>query len=136
MYALLQQVPDRSLETWLRYGILVAAAPFWWPVVRALYEELQEALWKEGGLFGRRLSAREMAERARAPRVGSNPLVSEPWAHRRAQQRPGGGGAPSNAAPRAGAPSNAASRAGAQSNAASRAGAPLRGAEQRGFRRR
>jgi hypothetical protein len=121
MYALLlQQAADRSYETWLRYGILLAGAPFWWPVVRALYQELQDALWKEGGLFGRRLSAREMAERARMPRAGSNPLVSEPWAHRRA--------------PRAGAAARPAAGAGAEG--AARAPAPLRGSAQRGFRRR
>lgn len=119
MYALLQQqVADRGFETWLRYGILIAGAPFWWPVVRALYEELQEALWKEGGLFGRRLSARELAERARAPRVGNNPLVSEPWAHRRAQRNAGGG------------------TGGARTETGTRAATPLRGAAPRGFRRR
>jgi hypothetical protein len=78
------------MDTWIRLGVLAILAPLWWPVVKALYSEIDQALWKEGGLFGRKLSATEIERMARHPPESENQLVSEPWAeYRRRMERRG-----------------------------------------------
>ena len=37
-----------------KYLLLLLAAPIWWPFLKALFREFDEALKDEGGLFGRK----------------------------------------------------------------------------------
>jgi hypothetical protein len=75
----------------LRWILLIGAAPIWWPFLRTLWRDFDEALAEEGGVFGRTPSARELEE-IRRKRVGRpDPLISEPWVRRdqpRAQAAP------------------------------------------------
>ena len=62
----------------VKYAVIVLGAPFWLPFVKALWEELNESLADEGGLFGEEPDAEELARmRAEAPR--ETPMVSDPW---------------------------------------------------------
>ncbi len=63
----------------LRWVILIGAAPLWWPFLRTLWKDFNDALRSEGGLFGRRPSARELErfESERAERTET--LTSEPY---------------------------------------------------------
>ncbi|MBI5362906.1 MAG: hypothetical protein HZA53_06980 [Planctomycetes bacterium] len=68
----------------LRWVLLIGTAPVWWPFLRTLWRDFNDALREEGGLFGRRPSAREL-ERIQRERAASTPtLTHEPWAHREA----------------------------------------------------
>ncbi len=49
-------------DTFVKIVILLVLYPVWWPVLKALYNDFQGALWEEGGLFGREPSERELAE--------------------------------------------------------------------------
>lgn len=83
----------------LRWVLLIGTAPVWWPFLRTLWRDFNDALREEGGLFGRRPSAREL-ERIQQERSQSPPtLTHEPWAHRettraRRAAPPRTGGAP------------------------------------------
>ena len=46
-------MPPRLLENIVKYGLLIVTYPIWWPILKTLFEELQAALWREGGLIGR-----------------------------------------------------------------------------------
>lgn len=63
----------------LRWVILIGAAPIWWPFLRTLWRDFNDALRAEGGLFGRQPSARELErlETERAERTET--LSSEPF---------------------------------------------------------
>jgi hypothetical protein len=64
-----------NARTWIQLLALLVTAPFWWPIARVLWAELQEALAPEGGLFGLR-PRRAVARRPR----GLDPFESLPWA--------------------------------------------------------
>lgn len=72
----------------LRYAIVLVTAPLWLPFVKALWKEFNRALRWEGGLLGRRPSAREVAEIELAARYEEDPLVSEPLAGASGYVRP------------------------------------------------
>lgn len=44
----------------IKFAVIAALSPVWWPIVRTLYAEAQGALRREGGLFGRTPTVREM----------------------------------------------------------------------------
>lgn len=67
-----------SPETYVKLGILAVLAPFWWPVLKAMHHELQGALRKEGGLFGRKPTVRELGLIEARDGVYENPLVNVP----------------------------------------------------------
>jgi hypothetical protein len=83
-----------DLDSVVKLAVLAALTPFWWPILKALYAEVQEALWREGGLFGRALGAAEVArleDEHRGRHVEHSALVSEPWSRRVGRPaRPGG----------------------------------------------
>lgn len=64
-------------------GLLVlAVSPLWLPLVRALWEEFNEAMVEEGGVFGRYPTAREVEDIRRERATRPDPLVHEPWSAR------------------------------------------------------
>ncbi|MCC6408166.1 MAG: hypothetical protein IT453_13470 [Planctomycetes bacterium] len=62
----------------VKYTLVVLSAPFWWPFVKAMWEELNESLAEEGGLFGEEPDATELA-RMRGDYTRETPMVSDPW---------------------------------------------------------
>jgi hypothetical protein len=62
--------------------VLAVLSPFWYPVAKAMWREVQAALMPEGGLFGR--APTELELRRLQDRLGDfdDPLVSEPWSDR------------------------------------------------------
>jgi hypothetical protein len=60
-----------------KYTLLVLAAPFWWPFLKALYAELNNALREEGGLVGRAPSAEQLRKINRDAGEYQSPLISE-----------------------------------------------------------
>lgn len=75
----------------LRWILLLGAAPLWWPFLRTLWQDFDETLAEEGGVFGRPPGPKEL-ERIRARKAGRpDPLISEPWAQ--AKDKGAGGAA-------------------------------------------
>lgn len=67
-----------SLNTDLfKYGLLAVTAPLWWPFLKALYAEMNEALREEGGLLGNPPSESELAKIRREPPSSPSPLVNQ-----------------------------------------------------------
>lgn len=62
-----------------KYTLLVLAAPFWWPFLKALYAELNDALREEGGLVGRAPSADQLRKINRDAGEYHSPLISEEY---------------------------------------------------------
>lgn len=95
-------------ESYAKVLILMFTYPLWSPVLKVMWQELQDALAPEGGLYGRR-EKRDVARRA----PGLDPWVNVPLARQRrmgagapprAQAAPGsqtGGGRPGPAGGRA-----------------------------------
>ena len=78
----------------VKYLLLALAAPIWWPVLRALWVEVNRMLVEDGGVFGRPPTGKEVTERkAEIAELGDS-LVHEPLAselRRAGTQRQGGG---------------------------------------------
>ncbi len=101
----------------LKYIVLIVSAPLWLPFAKALWEELNDALRPDGGLFGPEPTQRKREEILDEIAREEPRLVHEPLAHiqNRRNEQPGGG-----------------TRPGTQSrSAASNSGARL---QRRGFR--
>jgi hypothetical protein len=62
----------------IRWGLLIGAAPVWWPFVRTLWRDFNHALRAEGGLFGRPPSAQEVQRLERGGAGEPESLVNEP----------------------------------------------------------
>lgn len=62
----------------VKYAMLVLTIPFWWPFAKAAWEELNESLADEGGLFGEEPDAEELAK-LRLDLSRETPMVSDPW---------------------------------------------------------
>lgn len=76
----------------VRILIVLAVAPFWIPVMRAIWNELNEGLRDEGGLFGNFRPRRpRQGRRGRRSEPGGSGLVHEtiPGASARGPRRPG-----------------------------------------------
>ena len=40
------------IENLIKYAILIGTYRIWWPILKTMWNELQGALWREGGLLG------------------------------------------------------------------------------------
>lgn len=70
----------------LKYLLILISAPFWFPFAKALWDEFNDALRLDGGLFG---DAPSRTERERIQReIAQEPpkLVSETLAHARVRK--------------------------------------------------
>ncbi len=71
------------MENWenlvLKGLLMLVTAPAWYPFLKAVWEELNESMAEEGGLFGRMPTSRELEEIERDKRGRPEPLVHEPW---------------------------------------------------------
>lgn len=67
---------NREIIRWL---LLIAMLPIGWPFVKTLWMDFNSALREEGGLFGRKPSAREVEEIRAAKKGEAETLISEPW---------------------------------------------------------
>lgn len=89
----------------VKYLVVALTSPFWWPFVKALYEEFNDALREEGGLFGDKPNAQEL-ERIRRAEHLEDSLVNEPKVDAFGRPRPAPQALPAPsaaaAAPRAG----------------------------------
>jgi hypothetical protein len=74
---LLAKDTSSGFATWVKVLILVVLAPYWWPVLKAIYHDLNTALWREGGLFGKPPGGAELERVTRASSKHTNTLVSE-----------------------------------------------------------
>ncbi|MCB9915437.1 MAG: hypothetical protein H6828_09850 [Planctomycetes bacterium] len=92
-----------DLQAFFLKGFLVlASAPFWWPFLKAVWQELNESMEDEGGLFGRPPTQKELQVLERERQGREDPLVHEPWpdaeerlrGRRRLGARPAGAAAP------------------------------------------
>ena len=67
-----------SPEFWFKVFILVVLSPFWWPVVKAIYLELQRSLRGEGGIWAKDYTSRDLARLEERQGVVEDPLTSVP----------------------------------------------------------
>lgn len=74
----------------LRWILFIGAAPIWWPFLRTVWRDIDEALAEEGGMFGRAPTGRELEEIQRRKAARPDPLHSEPWARPDAPSAAGG----------------------------------------------
>ena len=72
-----------SVFTLVKVLIIASLAPVWVPVLKALYDDFEAALWREGGLFGRPPTKDELIELERKYRHWKSPLINEPLPRRR-----------------------------------------------------
>lgn len=63
----------------LKLLVVILATPLWLPFAKAIWEEFNEALADEGGLFGRAPTGKEQAEIEERRLDREDPLVHEPW---------------------------------------------------------
>ncbi len=73
---------DDFLNLLVKGLLVLVTAPLWYPLVKAVWEEFNEAMAEEGGLFGRQPTARELEDVRRARATRPDPLVNEPWSDR------------------------------------------------------
>jgi hypothetical protein len=80
-------MPDRLVENIIKYGLLIATSPIWWPILRTLFEELQAALWREGGLIGRPPTQHEFPQLEKRYRNRLTPFLNESFAERQTREK-------------------------------------------------
>ena len=130
-----------NAATLLKMVVLALAYPLWGPAAKAMWQELQDALAPEGGVYGKR---EKRSEIHRAP--GQDPWLNIPLASHRQRlggaiprpieppaRQPEGRGSSGSARPKRGA--GAAATRGAQGGAAAprTRRAPVGGVRRRGF---
>ncbi|MDP6839829.1 MAG: hypothetical protein QF724_12910 [Planctomycetota bacterium] len=72
-----------SLNTELvKYFLILALAPLWVPVARALWAEFKDALKEDGGFSGPAPSRHKREQLAQERRQAPDPLMHEPLAGR------------------------------------------------------
>lgn len=59
--------------------LVLVTAPAWWPFLKAVWEEFNEAMADEGGLFGRHPTPLELQDLERRKLGAEEPLLHEPW---------------------------------------------------------
>jgi hypothetical protein len=69
-------------QTAVKFLIILLLSPLWWPVAKALYLDVEAALWREGGLFGRPPTGERLRELERKYQDYEPPLVSKPLTRR------------------------------------------------------
>jgi len=124
-----------NLETVVKMLVVLAFAPLWWPIAKVLWEELQESLAPEGGVYGRN-EKRETSRRS----PGQDPWLNVPLARHRGRAstpapRPSGHASPGGPGPRAGSGQRGVpGRATGPRRSGATSGAPRTGAgRRRGF---
>ncbi len=78
---------DSELLRWL---LVVLAAPIWWPFLRTVWRDIDEALAEEGGIFGREPGPRDIQRIQERKATRPDPLHSEPWVRPDEPTRPAG----------------------------------------------
>ena len=81
-------------KEFLRWLLMIGAAPIWAPFILTLWRDFNRALREEGGLFGREPGP-HLIEKLRRERAGEpDLLLSEPWVRHGERRRPslGAGG--------------------------------------------
>ena len=66
-------------KEFIRWALLIGAAPVWLPFLRLLWKDFNDALREEGGLFGAQPTPRELEKIRREKEAEPDTLVSEPW---------------------------------------------------------
>ncbi len=61
----------------IKYGLLIATSPIWYPFLKAVWEELNHALRADGGLLGSLPNRRDRARLAQRPDEEDDPLLNE-----------------------------------------------------------
>jgi len=89
----------------IKYGLLIATAPIWYPFLKAIWQELNNSLRSDGGVFGKLPTHRDRAELDQVEFEEEDPLVSEP--HRRPGDSRHGQQAPRGPLSESGAPGRA-----------------------------
>lgn len=74
---LLAKDTSSGFPTWVKVLILIALMPFWVPVLKAIYHDLNSAMWREGGLFGKPPAGAQLDRLMRKPPKQMTTLVSE-----------------------------------------------------------
>ena len=64
-----------------RYVVIVLASPFWVPFIKKVWNEVENALREEGGVFGRAPNPTQLEEIRRQRALEEDPLVNEPFVH-------------------------------------------------------
>jgi hypothetical protein len=88
----------------LRWVLLIGAAPIWLPFLRTLWNDFNDALREEGGLFGTPPGPRQIEEIQREKAHKPETLISEPWVRRNERRAPRMGTRQAAAQPGARAP--------------------------------
>lgn len=63
----------------LKALLVILTAPAWYPFLKAVWEEFNQAMAEDGGLFGRLPTPRELEQIEREKLGKPDPLVHEPW---------------------------------------------------------
>ena len=95
-----------SSEFWFQTLVMVGLAPIWFPILKALYREIDRSLRDQGGIFGRTYTAVERKRLEARDDPTEEPLQSVPHGPRGAR---------------------------APARSSGRTGRPLRSARPRGF---
>jgi hypothetical protein len=66
-------------KEFLRWFLLIGAAPIWLPVLVTVWRDFNRALQEEGGLFGRPPGPVQREKMRRDRESQPDPLISEPW---------------------------------------------------------
>lgn len=77
-----------TLDGAMKLLFIALLSPLWWPVARTLWNDAQDALREEGGLFGRTPSPRELARLRKERGDYQTPLLNVPFEDQRGQRRP------------------------------------------------
>ena len=85
-----------STDFWFQVVVIVFCAPIWFPILRALYREIDRSLRPEGGVFAREYTPREMQMIQEREEPRDPPLKSIPRVDAVTQAARARGGAPSH----------------------------------------
>lgn len=80
-------------KDFLRWFLLIGAAPVWVPFLLALWRDFNRALREEGGLFGRDPGPLQLEKMRRERAAEPDNLVSEAWVRQGDRHKPRMGGA-------------------------------------------
>jgi hypothetical protein len=68
----------QSLDFWFQMVVVLFGAPIWYPILRAMYREINRSLHAEGGVFARSYTPRELEAFAKDEEPHHLPLKSVP----------------------------------------------------------
>lgn len=87
-----------SLSFWFKVFVLVVLAPAWYPIVKAIYGEINAALRSEGGIWAREYTPVEISRFSQEDGLLERPLTSIPRGPRSLRSKEIPSQAPSKAA--------------------------------------